>query len=329
MSQPPARARFPAFGGTAIVAVTDAVALAVALVEVRRTIAEFDQACSRFRPDSELSALNAADGATVPVGPVLLEAVGVALRTASLTDGDVDPTVGGALIALGYDRDFAELAREITHGRVAPAVRAVPVPGWRRVTVDPERSTIRLAPGVSIDLGASAKALAADRAAARAASAAGCGALVSLGGDLAIAGQGPPQGWIVRVTDDHRAGLDAPGQSITLHGGGLATSSTTARRWSTGAGEVNHLLDPATGEPVSGPWRTVSVSAATCVDANAASTAAVVRGCAAAGWLTSLSLPARLVAQTGEVLHVAGWPEPGDDLPRRRAAPLDPLEVPG
>jgi FAD:protein FMN transferase len=320
MSPPPARVSFPAFGGTAIVAVVDGGALGAAVAEVRDTIAEFDQACSRFRSDSELTALNAGAGAAVTVGPVLLEAVTVALRAASLTDGDVDLTVGGALIGLGYDRDFVELMHGFGDNRAAARLQATAVPGWRRVEVDIDRSTIRLARGVTVDLGATAKALAADRAATRVVRATGCGTLVSLSGDIALAGEPPSEGWLVRVTDDHRAGVGAPGQSITLRTGGLATSSTTVRRWPAAAGEANHhLLDPHTGRPVGGSWRTVTVSAATCVDANVASTAAIVRGEAAADWLATLALPARLVSEAGEVVHVAGWPADGDDLPRRRA----------
>jgi thiamine biosynthesis lipoprotein len=188
------------------------------------------------------------------------------------------------------------------------------VPGWRAVQVNRAAGTVRLARGVTLDLGATAKALAADRAAAHAADAIGCGVLVSLGGDIAIRGEAPAGGWRIRVTDDHRSDSSAPGQSITLPSGGLATSSTTARRWSVAGGVAHHLVDPATGQPTSGPWRTVSVCAATCLDANIASTAAIIRGETAAAWLESLGLPARLVGVDGGARHVAGWPAEGDDL---------------
>jgi thiamine biosynthesis lipoprotein len=167
---------------------------------------------------------------------------------------------------------------------------------------------------VSLDLGATAKALAADRAAERASASTGSGALVSLGGDIALAGPAPPEGWRIRVTDDHRSDVTAPGQWITLRSGGLATSSVTARRWETGTGTAHHLVDPATGRSATGPWRTVSVTAASCLDANIASTAAIVRGERAIGWLESLCLPSRLVSTEGSVLHLAGWPAEGDDL---------------
>ncbi|HUB05278.1 MAG TPA: FAD:protein FMN transferase [Solirubrobacteraceae bacterium] len=306
------RATLEAFGSTALVAVTDAGALATARAVVERVVAEFDRACSRFRADSEISAVNAAPGAAVHVGPVLLEAMTVALRAARLTGGDVDPTVGQALISLGYDRDFAELSDSPSSRGTRPLAS---VPGWRTVSLDPERSTIRVAGGVTLDLGATAKALAADRAAAEASAAAGCGVLVSFGGDLAIAGPAPAEGWQIRVTDDHRSGFDAPGQWISLSSGGLATSSTAVRRWRTETGTAHHLIDPLTGRSADSVWRTASVSASSCVDANIATTATIVRGEKAAPWLEALALPSRLVRTNGTVLHIGGWPSEGDDLP--------------
>ncbi|HJS95788.1 MAG TPA: FAD:protein FMN transferase [Solirubrobacteraceae bacterium] len=311
--------RFEAFGTVAVVAVSDPARLDPAVSAVTRVVDEFDRACSRFRPDSELSRVNAHAGEIVRVGPVLLEAVSAALRAARLTSGDVDPTVGGALIALGYDRSFSEMSGGAP---VRPAPLAT-VPGWRTVQVDPAASTVRVAPGVSLDLGATAKALAADHAAAAALEAAECGVLVSFGGDLAVLGAAPDGGWRVRVTDDHRAGVEAPGQWITLWGGGLATSSTFVRRWETDAGVAHHLVDPSTGGSVDSVWRTVSVCAASCLDANIASTASIVRGSGAVGWLEGLGLPSRLVRVEGTVCHVAGWPASGDDLPTSGVALSD------
>ncbi len=301
---------FPALGSVAVVAVSDGVALARAQMAVQRTIDEFDIACSRFREDSELCALNRAAGSETRVGPVLMQATLAALRAAQLTDGDVDPTVGRALIALGYDRDFEALK---STDRERP-ISIVPAPGWQAVRVDEAAGTIRVPRGVSLDLGATAKALAADRAAARAHAAAGSGVLVALGGDIALAGPVPAGGWRVRVTDDHRAGVEAPGQWIVLRSGGLATSSITARRWQAGARSLHHLVNPATGAPAEVVWRTASVVAVTCLDANIASTAAIIRGRQAPDWLESLGLPSRLVSSSGTVHHLAGWPAEGDDL---------------
>jgi thiamine biosynthesis lipoprotein len=306
--------RLEAFGTLAVVAAADSGRLESAVGAVRQVVAEFDRACSRFRSDSELTAVNLSAGRPVRIGPVLLEAVSAALRAARLTDGDVDPTVGAALIALGYDRDFDELLQPAVARPVAS------IPGWRTVQLDSDRSTIRTAPGVVLDLGATAKALAADRAAAAAYAAAGCGVLVSFGGDLAIAGPAPADGWRVRVTDDHRAGVSARGQWISLRSGGLATSSTVVRRWRTSSGTAHHLVDPSTAQPAEGMWRTVSVAAASCLDANIASTAALVRGARATGWLESLGLPSRLVGADGTARHLAGWPSEADDLPRSESS---------
>lgn len=307
-------ASFPALGSTAIVAVTEPAALPHARAAVEEVVAAFDRACSRFRDDSELCEVNERAGSAVPASALLLDAVEAALRAAALTNGDVDPTVGEALVALGYDRDFDEVG---SAGTAVAGVRVASVPGWRTVRVDRAAGTVRVAAGVLLDLGATAKALACDRAATAARDAAGCGVLVSLGGDIAIAGPAPEQGWRVRVTDDHRAGTSAPGQWITLRSGGLATSSTTVRRWETPAGHAHHLVDPATAQPAASLWRTASVTAASCLDANIASTASIIRGERALPWLQSLRLPSRLVATDGTVAHVAGWPSENDDLAER------------
>ena len=163
--------------------------------------------------------------------------------------------------------------------------------------------------GVELDLGATAKALAADRAADSAASLAATGVLVNLGGDLAVAGDPPEGGWPVRVTDDHAAPFDAPGQTVSIVSGGMATSSTAVREWVNGRERLHHIFDPQTGSPAPVVWRTVSVAARSCVDANVASTASIVRGKSAPAWLESAGLPARLLAADGSVVRVGGWPE--------------------
>jgi thiamine biosynthesis lipoprotein len=296
----PGTARWPALGTKASVVVADRGALAAARAAVEAELAAVDLACSRFRPDSDLSRLNAGAGRPVRVGARLLDAIAVALRAAALTDGIVDPTIGRALLLAGYDRDFATLA----HARTR--LVATRVEGWQAVSVDLARSEVRLPRGVRLDLGATAKALAADRAAAAAAAAApGVGVLVNLGGDIAVAGPAPSGGWAVRVADDHRAPPDAPGQTLAINAGGLATSSTTVRRWGP---DAHHIIDPRTGLPAVSPWRTASVAAATCVDANVASTAAIVLGDDAPGWLEARGLPARLVDHEGGTLALAGWP---------------------
>jgi thiamine biosynthesis lipoprotein len=184
------------------------------------------------------------------------------------------------------------------------------LPGWQRVHLDRARGTVTVPPGVKLDLGSSAKALCADRIAGAAARAGSCGALAALGGDVSLAGPAPGQGWEIRVTDDHRADPAAAGETIFITTGGLATSSVASRRWSHGGRTMHHVLDPRSGQPVGGPLRTVSVAAASCVDANIAATAALVRGAAAPAWLAELGLPARLAWHEGEASYVAGWPRP-------------------
>jgi thiamine biosynthesis lipoprotein len=246
----------------------------------------------------------------VPVSELLAEAIAVALRAARLTDGDVDPTVGDAMSAIGYDRDFALLPA--AGPPVKLTVRAVP--GWRQVQLDEPSRQLTLPAGVRLDLGATAKAWAADRSAARLATSLGGGVLVGLGGDIAVAGDPPDGGWRIRVQDvTGRPEDPPPGPSavVAIHGGGLATSSTTARRWRRGGDVLHHILDPRTGLPAPVYWRTVSVAAATCADANTASTAAIIRGPKALDWLSSRGLPARLVDAGGTVQTVSGWPADG------------------
>lgn len=272
---------------------------------IEKQLAEIDLACSRFRTDSELSRINRAGSRRVDVTPLFLEVLGAALRAAQITNGDVDPAIGRMLRLGGYDRDFAAVAE-----RKSFQPKAVATPGWQAIMVDWNRGAVRVPHGVELDFGATGKAFAADRAAKSAAELTDTGVMVNLGGDLAVAGDPPPGGWPVRVTDDHAAAFDAPGQTISLASGGLATSSTTVRAWDTDQGRLHHIFDPATGRPAPVVWRTVSVAAASCVDANTASTAAIVRGRRAPAWLDSLGLPVRLVGVNGDVVRLGGWPAP-------------------
>jgi FAD:protein FMN transferase len=294
-----------ALGTTVGLVVRDGGAHADARRAVEDELAAIDAACSRFRADSELTTVNAAAGRPVRVSPVLIDALDAALRAAVITDGRVDPTVGRALELAGYDRDFVRV-----RGSRVRRIRVAPVAGWRVVELDREAGTVRVPAGVSLDLGATAKALAADRAAERAMAAASRarGVLVNLGGDIATAGAAPPAGWAVRVADSHRAGPDAPGQELRIRSGGLSTSSTTVRRWRRRGGDAHHIVDPRTGAPAVEHWRTVSVAALTCVDANIASTAAIVLGPEAPEWLADAGLPARLVTVSGAVVTTEGWP---------------------
>jgi FAD:protein FMN transferase len=291
-------------------------------------IAELDRTCSRFRDDSELSRANQAAGTWVPASPVLLDAVRVAVIAAQATDGVVDPTLGHSLIALGYDRDLADVQattpasplnppgpRQADPRQVATSPAALPsaIPARRGAWSEIEITdgAIRLPFDVSLDLGATAKAYGSD-CIAMALAARGIQGLISLGGDVSIA---RPEGaaeywWRIAVCERP----NTPGeQTLLMTSGGIATSSTTHRRWSHDRTTVHHLLDPSTGRPVEQTWRTVTVRAATCVAANTATTASLVMGDAAVPWLERNGLAARLVDQQGDVYEVAGWPgDPSD-----------------
>ena len=299
----------PALGTTATLSVADPAAVAPARTVLEQELAEVDEACSRFRSDSELTRLNAAAGRPVAVSARLLHAIHVALEAAAASGGLVDPTIGRTLRLAGYDRTFSLVRRRDERSFQA---RFVLVPGWREVEVDAERQTVRVPAGCELDLGATAKALAADRIAERAAAAGGCGVLVSLGGDVAVAGEPPVDGWSIRLADDHAAALDGPGPLVSIRSGGLASSGTTVRRWRAGHIELHHIVDPRTGRPAQSPWRTVTVAGRSCVEANVASTASIVLGATAPGWLSRSGLPGRLVRTNGAVVCAAGWPREAD-----------------
>ena len=304
---------FPALGTFATVLVADPDALALAVDLLAAELEAVDLACSRFRADSELWRVNHARGRPVPVSPLFAEALAVALDAAELTDGDVDPTCGQSLVRLGYDRDFAQARRHTGPLRQPP----MPASGWRRVHLDPDRLEVQVPAGVALDLGATAKALAADRAATAIQAATGCGVLVNLGGDLRVAGDPPDEGWRVGIAD--HASFDAstasiePRQVVMINDGGLATSSPLGRAWRRGGNDLHHIIDPSTGQPARSCWRTVSVAAASCAAANIASTAAILRAERAIGWLDGLRLPARLVRHDGTVVTVASWPADGPE----------------
>jgi thiamine biosynthesis lipoprotein len=300
-----------ALGTSARVAVWPPENLGVACAAVDGVLAALDQQASRFREDSELSWLHGAGGGTFMLSDGLADAVGVALAAARWTGGRVDPTVGEALISLGYDRDFAAIDQQC---RKPPAASA-PAPGWHLVRLD--GPLLRLPPHVRLDLGATAKGVGSDRAVRAVMSVTGHrgGVLVSLGGDIAVAGTPPRDGWPVTVAEAPDNAGPRRTQLVRLARGAVATSSVTCRRWRRGRMTLHHILDPATGRPADGPWRTASVAAATCADANAAATAAIVAGRSAASWLTGEGLPARLVGHDGEVRCLGGWPTVSGRVP--------------
>jgi thiamine biosynthesis lipoprotein len=307
MSQPITTISWRALGTSVHLLALD-LAIAPARAAVERVLDQADLAYSRFRPDSELQRAQCSPRRETRLSHLLTLAVDTAMRAARETDGAVDPTVGRAMRAIGYDDDFVRVAAR----RGDVRIRLEAVPGWRVVRFDSRNRSLHVPAGVELDFGSTGKALAADLAAAAALGASRTGGvLVSLGGDIATAGRAPVGGWRILAAEDSAVSPDAGGEVIAIESGAIATSGTTVRRWQGDRGvELHHLIDPWTGGPVDGPWRTVTVAAATCVDANVAATAAIVLGSRAIPWLESRGVPARRVSHAGEVIRVGTWPSP-------------------
>jgi thiamine biosynthesis lipoprotein len=295
---------FRSLGTTATVVVQDADAADDAARLLASELDKIDVACSRFRPDSELQAVHAVSGSTVTVSPLLFEALRVAVDAAARTAGAVDPTIGNAIAALGYDADLEDvLARP-----PAPPRALGSVAGYAHVQLNPAERTVRIPRGVRLDLGSTAKALAADRAAAHIAGAIGSGVLVSLGGDVAVAGGPPAGGWAVGIAQESSAPAGEVDQVVAITNGGLASSATAVRAWKAGDRDVHHILDPRTGDSAAPYWVLVSATGRSCVDANVVTTAAIVWGAEAMTRLERFEQSVRLVRADGAVFSVNGWP---------------------
>ena len=303
----PAVRSMQAIGTTATVVVDDAAAADEALGLLADDLRALDEACSRFRPDSELRRVAGRCGRPTRVSPLLFAALETACSVATATAGIVDPTIGSALVELGYDRDFAGLT---VHADVDASDLPVPrpAPGWWRIGLDRAERTVTVPDGVHVDLGSTGKAFGADRSAGRIAQTLGCGVLVNLGGDVAVAGPAPAGGWGVGIAARCTAAPADADEVVALWSGGLATSGTTARTWSRGGRTLHHIVDPWTGEVAPATWALVSVAAATCVEANGWTTASVVWGEDAPGNLAGHGVAARLVRPDGRILLVGDWP---------------------
>ena len=308
--------RSTALGTYVFVATRSPADLAPARRIVRDVLDDVDRTCSRFRPDSDLSRANAAAGRWVVVDPILVAAVTAACAAAEQTGGLVHPLLGRTLVLLGYDRDFAELTvvTDEPAASVPPGPDATSAPDrWREIGLDPD-GAIRVPAGTALDLGATGKAWAADVVATAFTEELHGAALVSVGGDLAVAApDGEP--WPVAIST-HPG--DPAETTVALDRGGMATSSTQVRRWARRGARLHHLIDPRTGLPAPEVWRTVTATGPTCTAANTASTAAVVLGEEAPSWLAARQVTARLVAADGSVTTTGSWPADHDE-PRRRA----------
>ena len=288
-----------AWSCTVRLTVDDPAVLGAACGELKALLDRVDKAASRFRPDSELSVVNDRAGALVPVSRLLVDLVDVSLVAAQVSGGAVDPTVGTAVIAAGYDADIETVRRRFPQ----PYGDQVKVAGWQEVRLNRKLALLGVPKDCALDLGATAKAWTADRAANLLSKRYGCAVLVEIGGDLRAAGE-PKEPWVITVAE--RAGDS--GVLVTLAHGGLTTSTRTVRRWQTPTGYGHHVIDPRTGRPADGPYRTASVWAPTAVRANTFSTALVATGEAALGRLKLAGHPARLVDADGEVTELSGWP---------------------
>jgi len=274
---PPEPQAFRALGVDVLVAG----ATPLELFAIRELFERWEETFSRFRPDSELSRVNRHPLDVVLVSPLFGCVLRRALAAAGSTGGLVDPTLGAALAAAGYDRDFGELRDLGAPGSASGGC-------WRRVRID--GCFLYRPAGVELDLNGVVKGMVVDEALALIA---GEG-FVSAGGDLAT-----------------RGALDVAlpgGGSVCIEWSGLATSGSSRRRWVRGGAVQHHLLEPRTGRPASSRWSDVTVVAATCSAADVAAKAAFLLSDDGPGWIDAIGLAGRFLAQSGEIVTTPNWP---------------------
>jgi thiamine biosynthesis lipoprotein len=262
----------------------------LALASVESEFERLEALLSRFRPDSDLSRLNAQG--SIEADDDLLAVVRLALAGRECTAGRFDPSLHDALVAAGYDRSFETLERS---GPVDPL--AAPVPGGGRVWIRGRR--VELEPGARLDLGGIGKGYAVDRAVDLLGPLGA--ALVNAGGDLAVSGILAGGLWPVAV--------ELPSGSVTLGlaQGALATSGKDRRRWRVGDDERHHLIDPRTGRPADSDLLTVTVAGRSAVEAEVWAKALFIAGAdAAAAEAEARGLPALLVSADGRTRAVGG-----------------------
>ena len=268
--------------GTTIELILDAEDAGGAFAAAEAEFERLEHVMSRFRPDSELSQLNAAGSLDASVD--LVEVVRLAMDARDRSDGRFDATTHEAVVAAGYDRTFDRVAPE------GPAEDEPNAACGGRVEIDGAR--ISLSPGVRLDLGGIGKGFAAERAATMLAVAGPC--LVSAGGDIAIRGVPAEGAWPIAVCDDLTLGLQR---------GGVATSGTEHRRWRRGGVERHHLIDPATGRPAVSDIVQVTAIGADAVDAEVLATSLFLGGSEEAA---AADLPAVVLTSDGRRLVTGG-----------------------
>jgi len=235
---------------------------------VLERLAELERRWSRFRPDSEISRINAAEGEPVAIEPDTVMLLSRAIQAWRRTGGLFDPTVGAAMIAHGYDRDFASVG-----GPRNPAVTEA-TRGCGGIQLDIARGRVRVPRGTCLDPGGIGKGLAADIVAAEVLERGHTGVLVNIGGDMRMAGSPPEGGWVVAVEDPRRPGSEWLRLSLTE--GAVATSSALRRRWQQGEVNCHHVMDPRTGRPATGSTVAVTAVAHTAWWAEVAATSLLV-----------------------------------------------------
>ncbi len=270
---------------------------------------------SRFRPDSEISRLNARPGVPVLVSRSTYELIEVAISGWKLTGGRFDPTLLPELRAAGYDRSFELLARADARGEPtagqpqrSSAQATLRPSGVEAIQLDPVVGTVTLGEGVEIDPGGIGKGLAADLVVDLLLTAGASGALVNVGGDLRVAGAAPEgAGWVVAITDPMNA--DGVVGTIALDDGAVASTWRTKRAWTGPDGTLrHHLIDPTTGAPAATGLAGVTVVTGRGWQAEVLAKAAFLAGPVdGASLLTANDAAGLLVTDDGEVHEVGPW----------------------
>jgi len=264
-------------------------------------IERLEEQWSRFRPTSELCALNASAGAPVMVAPELFALIDRAVRAWRDTSGRYDPTVLPAVIAAGYDRDFDAVAAD----GAGPATEPTPAPGCAAIELDPRLHAITLPAGVALDLGGIGKGYAVDLVARKLVESGARGALVNLGGDLRAIGAAPePHGWVVAVDDPLATGTTG---MLALTEGAIATSTRLKRAWERDGHALHHLIDPRTGRPAASGLASVTVVSGEAWRAEVLAKAAFIAGPADGGAVVSDGgATGLLVLDDGRVVELEG-----------------------
>jgi FAD:protein FMN transferase len=268
------------------------------LAQVPGWFEAWESSLSRFRSDSELSALNAADGKPFHASETMWQVLKVAMRAAGTSDGLVVPTMLDALQSAGYVRSFESLEASTVSASVS---NLKPADDWREIRLDPKTQTVRLPRWMHLDFGGVAKGWAADQAVRRLSTIAP--ALVDAGGDIAIsAARANDSPWPIAVADPFNP--DADLEMLMVGHGGIATSGRDYRRWQRNGKWQHHIIDPRTGAPAESDVLSATVIAPTTTSAEVAAKTALILGSAKGlQWIEARSeLAGLLVLENGRIV---------------------------